>query len=65
MHKILDFINIRLFYILNPLDFCSLCTELRRFCLNFSHCSANHCLLGLASVYGQHKHHYPSDVSQP
>lgn len=34
------------YYILNPLDFCSLCTELRRFCCNFSHCSLNHCTMG-------------------
>ena len=33
-------------YILNPLDFCSLCTELRRCWCNFSHCSLNHSLIG-------------------
>ena len=35
-----------LYYILNPLDFCSFCTELRRCCCNFSHCSLNHSPIG-------------------
>ena len=32
-------------YNLNPLLFCSVFTELRRFCCNFSHCFLNHCTI--------------------
>ena len=41
-----------LYYILNPLDFCSFCTELRRCCCNFSHCSLNHSLIGCVGGVG-------------
>ena len=45
-HLIEILLYVERIYNLNPLFFCSLCTELRRFCCNFSHCSLNHCTMG-------------------
>lgn len=45
-HLIEILLYVERIYNLNPLFFCSLCTELRRFCCNFSHCSLNHCIMG-------------------